>query len=320
MVVIKGCAMGQEFSRYLSAALLVASASMMGSCAAPEASPPPPPPPPLVPPTPPQPIPPSVPAFDFSSDSCATVQNPFIIVQCRERGLTGPPATQPDDRCRDNGSCPTDEREESKALLSSAQLNSAEFDFNAIETGAGNPFSQMFGTAIASFDPPRTMVRGLPTNVKLVIGANQTVEDTERKARDGGMPVSDQIETFGNWACAELFAENFTIQNDAIQCYAPGNSRFKVMNWSVIPDQKGKQSLQVEVTSYDEKGGRIIDQIPSDAIDVDVTVKTADALSDGARDGSQILDAVKKFWWALVGFIVALIAGVRLILKRAKPS
>lgn len=315
--------MGQEFSRYLSAALLVASAGMMGSCTSPEV-PPPPPPPPLVPPPPPtpppQPTPPSVPAFDFSSDSCATVQNPFIIAQCRERGLTGPPATQSDDRCLDNGSCPTDEREEARGVLNSAQFNSLEIDLNAIETAAGNPFSQMFGTAIASFDPPRTMVRGRPTNVKLVIGANQTVEDTERKARDGSMPVSDQIETFGNWACAELFAENFTIQNDAIQCYAPGNSRFKVMNWSVIPDQKGKQSLQVEVTSYDEKGGRIIDQIPSDAIDVDVTVRVADALSDGANEGSQILDAIKKFWWALVGLVVALIAGVRLILKRAKPG
>ncbi len=163
-------------------------------------------------------------------------------------------------------------------------------------------------------------MRSRPTNVKLVIGADQTVEATERKARDGGLPVSDRIEMLGNWACAELFAENFTIQNDAVQCYAPGNSRFKVMNWSVIPDQKGKQSLQVEVTSYDEEGGRIIDQIPSDAIDVEVTVKTVDALSDGANDGGKVLEAAKKFWWALVGFIVALIAGVRLIIKRAKTD
>ncbi len=158
---------------------------------------------------------------------------------------------------------------------------------------------------VASFDPPRNMTRGEAENVRLIIGADQSVEDTENLAEDGGAPVSLTID-LGLWVCAELFASNFELQSEKVQCHNFGRGRFKSFDWDIVPLREGSQSLQVEVISYDRKGGDIVDSIPSRAIDVTVDVRLPDQIDDGSKVISAIFGSMRNMLLSLAGLIAAL--------------
>ncbi len=176
--------------------------------------------------------------------------------------------------------------------VTTADTYSPEAELNVIRSG------------VASFDPPRKMTRGVQDNVRLIIGAEQTVEQTESIATDGGDPVSLALQV-GLWVCAELFATNFEINSDKVQCHNFGGGRFKSFNWDIVPQREGEHSLQVEVISYTQEDGDVVDSIPSESIDVTVAVDLPEKIDDGAQVISSIFGSMTNLLLSLAALLAA---------------
>lgn len=211
---------------------------------------------------------------------------------CSEKVETTVPLDSADPGYNENG--PSDQGDTDESLSADTQQIDDLYDVTS---------------GVAAFDPPRDMTRGVKETIRLVIGSEQSVEDVEAKAEDEGNPVSEALD-LGLWVCAELIAENFAVEQDLEQCYSRGRSRYKVISWNVTPEKGGNQIVQVQVSSYAQKGGELIDSIPSDAISVSIAVTGSDKMVGFFDEISKVLLSLKgmlAILLSVVGIIAAIV-------------
>ncbi len=179
---------------------------------------------------------------------------------------------------------------------------------------------------VAAFDPDREMIVEKPYEVRLAIGG---VGETDAVVtRSGG---SDQVAVtairIGARMRAELKGAGFDIElvdGDAERSISAANRETWV--WRVTPKTKGpkKLSVMLRVLSSD---GTEIDAYEGAPITVNVDIseeaKAEEERAQTEKDLAwykKLLDLLKDFWWAAIGLLLAIIAGIRIVVKSpAKP-
>lgn len=174
---------------------------------------------------------------------------------------------------------------------------------------------------IAAFDPPRDMVKGKTSEVRLAIGPEEEKSRIESLAGDVGKPVTAGIE-IGAKMRARLTGRAFDIDPDIPVDLEMGRSRRQVWSWDVTPKREGTHPLSAEITVL-ASDGTILNRYPSDLIRVNVTVSQSEAREIArAERAKKRAEAEKEvgfwtrmakllleFWWAVVALLGGIIGG-----------
>jgi hypothetical protein len=174
---------------------------------------------------------------------------------------------------------------------------------------------------IAAFDPPRDMVKGKTSEVRLAIGPEEEKLRVESLAGDEGKAVTAGIE-IGAKMRARLTGRAFDIDPDVPVDLEMGRSRRQVWTWDVTPKREGTHPLSAEITVL-ATDGTILNRYPSDLIRVNVTVSESEAREIARAERAQKRAEAEKevgfwtrmakllleFWWAAVALLGGMIGG-----------
>lgn len=174
---------------------------------------------------------------------------------------------------------------------------------------------------MAAFDPPRDMVKGQASEVRLAIGPEDEATRIKSLAGDQGKAVTASIE-IGAKMRARLTGRAFDIDPDIPVDLEMGRSRRKVWTWDVTPKRQGTHPLSAEITVL-ATDGTILNRYPSDLIRVKVTISQGEAReiarAERARKRAEAEKEVSfwtrmaklllEFWWAVLALLGGMIGG-----------
>ncbi len=188
---------------------------------------------------------------------------------------------------------------------------------------------------IAAFDPPRDMVKGQASEVRLAIGPEEEELRIKSLAGDQGMAATAGIE-IGAKMRARLTGRAFDIDPDIPVDLEMGRSRRKVWAWDVTPKREGTHPLSAEITVL-ATDGTILNRYPSDLIRVNVTVSQSEAREIARAERAKkraeaeqevgfwtrMAKLLLEFWWAALALLSGIIGGcfyLRDKLRNAKAT
>ena len=177
------------------------------------------------------------------------------------------------------------------------------------------------GAGVAAFDPPRTMVKGVPVEVRLAIGPEGDRAGAVRSVGGSEDAVIAPI-AVGTVMRAQLIGRAFTVDPAQPVDLVMGRARRQVWSWDVTPLREGQHPLSAEITVLADDG-TVLDRYPSDLVQVEVSVSETEAqaaarqrlLEERAEREidigwyAKLLGLLGDLWWAAVLFVGGLIGG-----------
>ncbi|WP_231862628.1 hypothetical protein [Sphingorhabdus sp. M41] len=187
-------------------------------------------------------------------------------------------------------------------------------------------------SGVAAFNPNRSMVKGVPTEVRLAIGPEEEKERTVERAGGEGEAQTAEIE-IGAKMRARLKGRAFEIDPAEPVDQVMGRNRRQVWNWDVTPRRDGSHQLSAEITVLAEDG-TVLENQSSKVINVTVVVSEAERaalererllkkrqiLEEDVGWITRFLKILDDFSLALLAFLTTIIVGVITLFVRAKKA
>lgn len=185
---------------------------------------------------------------------------------------------------------------------------------------------------VAAFNPDRSMVKDVPTEVRLAIGPEEERERTIERAGGEGEAQTAEIE-IGAKMRARLKGRAFEIDPAEPVDQVMGRNRRQVWNWDVTPRRDGSHQLSAEITVLAEDG-TVLENQSSKIINVTVVVSEAEraalerektlkkrqTLEEDVGWITKFLKILDDFSLALLALLTTIIVGVITLFVRAKKA
>ncbi|MEO1046045.1 MAG: hypothetical protein AAFX04_11450 [Pseudomonadota bacterium] len=168
---------------------------------------------------------------------------------------------------------------------------------------------------VAAFDPPRNMVKGQPTDVRLAIGPEDQRDAVIGQALGDADTAVAPI-AIGAKVRIRLIGNAFAIDPTEPIEKAMGGASFGVWSWQVTPQREGEHPLSAQIDILSETG-TVLERYPSNLVKVTITIseeeqrrRKRERTVEDLDWYTQLFKLLEDFWWAVVAFIVAVIGGI----------